>query len=102
MAGTRTSSYTAANPSFVGLLAVWPRAYGGVSGLSCSDRALLSSIVIVTSSSLSCDQSVSFHVTSVPSVLVVPTALALPLTTLAFGSAKVQVAITVQFVKGSG
>src|SRR5437762_2825585 len=102
MAGTRTSSYTAANPSFVGLLAVWPRAYGGVSGLSCSDRALLSSIVIVTSLSPSVEKSFSFQVTSVPSALVVPTALALPATTLAFGSAKVQVGITVQFVKGSG
>src|SRR5436190_22796451 len=102
MAGTRTSSYAAANPSFVGLLAVWPRAYGGVSGLSCSDRALLSSIVIVTSLSPSVEKSVSFQVTSVPAALVVPTALALPTTTLAFGSAKVQVGITVQFVKGAG
>src|SRR6266498_397779 len=102
MAGTTTPSYTASYASFVGLLAVWPCIYGGLAGSSVSARAVLSIIVSVTSLSPLLAWSVSCQVTAVPSALAVPVILAEPATTLTFGSAKVQVGITFQFVKGSG
>src|SRR2546425_4659966 len=102
MAGTTTPSYTASYASLVGLLAVWPCIYGGLAGSSVSERAVLSSIVSVTSLSPLLAWSVSCQVTAVPSTLAVPVRLAEPATTLTFGSKKVQVGITFQFVKGSG
>src|SRR5437762_3714723 len=102
MAGTSTASFIASYASLVGLLAVWPCIYGGLAGSSVSERAVLSSIVSVTSLSPLLAWSVSCQVTAVPSTLAVPVRLAEPATTLTFGSKKVQVGITFQFVKGSG
>src|SRR6266513_265500 len=59
-------------------------------------------MVNVTSLSPLVEKSFSFQVTSVPSAFVVPTILAELVATFAFGSKKVQVGITFQFVKGSG
>src|SRR5439155_17269961 len=102
MAGTTTPSYRASYASFVGLLAVWPIIYGGASGLTCSARAVLSNIVRVTFLLVSLEKSVSFQVTSVPAALAVPTMLAELVATFKFGSEKVQVGITFQFVKVAG
>ena len=73
----------------LGLDSIGIRSASGASAESDSARALLSRIVRVTLVWGLDEASTSFQVTSVPSALAVPEALAVSGRTLAFGSAKV-------------